>query len=77
VVFRFRNTSDFVVEISCREIDIFKFAVNRSDPNVYLVNSSYSMISSSSVVLDVLGVVEPKETPFVWVGGWAAIIVAS
>ena len=62
----FRNTSDFVIDIGCREIDIFKFAVSRGDHNAHLVNPSYSMISLLSVVLDIF---ELKETPFIWVGG--------
>jgi hypothetical protein len=51
--------SDFVIELGCREVDILKFAVSRSDPNVHLVDPTYSMISLSSAVLDV---VELKET---------------
>jgi hypothetical protein len=58
----FRNTSDFVVKIGCHEIDIFKFAVSRRDPNIHLVDPSYSMISLSSGDLDG---VELKETPCV------------
>ena len=62
----FRNGSDFVIDIGCREIDISKFAVSRDD---HLVNPSYSMISLSSVVPDI---VELKEIPFIWVGGMAS-----